>query len=569
MPAKRQATAFSYVRFSHPEQGKGDSLRRQAALRDAWCERNGVTLDTSVSLADKGVNGFTGAHRKNPDRHALAAFLELARQGRVPKGSYLIVENLDRLSREDIRPALTLFLQLLDHGVNVVQLEPETVFRHDKTDPFDLMRAIMELSRGHSESAMKSVRVGEAWAAKKKRAAEGGVPLTKLVPAWLKLEGGKFVVREEAARAVRLIFRLATDGLGVVPITRKLNAEKVPPIGTAKHWAYSYVAKVLGSRAAMGEYTPRRYEGKHKVVGSEPPIPDYFPVVVTEQQWYATRAAIDQRRRKRGRDAVRVVNLYSGLLRDAIDGGSVHLDGHSGVRYLSAYNAKIGTTEGSVRFPFVPFDNAVLSLLREIDPEELLPREGGDDEAEDLAGRRAELEAKIAKLSAALEAEDEEVAAAVAVLRRHEAELKKVADEEEATRLKAATPLSRAWRECKSLLGVLESAPDRADARLRLRGILRRVVDGVWCLFAARGRYRMALVQVWFAGGRNRVYLICYDPGCNNPKAKKPTRWWARSVAYDSKAGKIDLRDRRQAAKAAKELAEELEETDPKVEGRR
>src|SRR5438874_134307 len=97
--------AFSYLRFSSPEQAKGDSVRRQDALRDAWLAKSGAVLDTSLTLHDKGVSAFTGKHRQNPDRHALAAFLKLIEAGKVPHGSYLLIENLDRLSREDEVPA--------------------------------------------------------------------------------------------------------------------------------------------------------------------------------------------------------------------------------------------------------------------------------------------------------------------------------------------------------------------------------------------------------------------------------------------------------------------------------
>ena len=103
---KRIATAYSYTRFSSPEQAKGDSIRRQTNLRDAWLLKSGAMLDTSIVLRDAGVSAFSGGHRDNPDRHALAAFLELVKKGRIPKGSFLIVESLDRLTREHIRPAL-------------------------------------------------------------------------------------------------------------------------------------------------------------------------------------------------------------------------------------------------------------------------------------------------------------------------------------------------------------------------------------------------------------------------------------------------------------------------------
>ena len=40
----------------------------------------------------------------------------------VPRGSYLVVENLDRLSREDEVPATHLLTSILMQGVEVVQL---------------------------------------------------------------------------------------------------------------------------------------------------------------------------------------------------------------------------------------------------------------------------------------------------------------------------------------------------------------------------------------------------------------------------------------------------------------
>src|SRR5262245_31031475 len=200
--------AVSYLRFAHPEQARGDSLRRQTDLRDAWLERNRVKLDTSLTLQDKGVSGFTGEHRSNPDRHALAAFLKQVEAGRVPRGSYLIVENLDRLSREHILPALTLLLNLIQAGVCVVQLSPTELVYDDKADPVQLMMAIMELSRGHGESRMKSERVGAAWKEKKRRAAADLSPLTARAPAWLRLVDGEWEVDGRAAETIRRIYHM-------------------------------------------------------------------------------------------------------------------------------------------------------------------------------------------------------------------------------------------------------------------------------------------------------------------------------------------------------------------------
>src|SRR5262249_16773911 len=89
---------YSYIRFSHPEQARGDSLRRQTEATRAWCDRNGARLDESTTLHDLGRSAFLGEHRKNPDRNALAGFLKLVEKGKIPKGSFLVIENLDRLS---------------------------------------------------------------------------------------------------------------------------------------------------------------------------------------------------------------------------------------------------------------------------------------------------------------------------------------------------------------------------------------------------------------------------------------------------------------------------------------
>jgi hypothetical protein len=48
---------FSYIRFSSRHQAKGSSLQRQTEGTMAWCQRNGVTLDTSLVLHDIAVSG--------------------------------------------------------------------------------------------------------------------------------------------------------------------------------------------------------------------------------------------------------------------------------------------------------------------------------------------------------------------------------------------------------------------------------------------------------------------------------------------------------------------------------
>src|SRR5262245_16990556 len=359
-----KAIAYSYTRFSHPDQKHGDSFRRQIQKRDEWCKRNKVILDTSESFEDEGVSAYHGDHRQNPDRHALAEFLERVKAGRIRRGSYLIVESLDRLSREHIRPALTLLLNLIDAGIRIVQILPVEATYDEKVEPMQLMMAIMELSRGNSESRMKSERVGSAWQDKKRRAAKNGEVLTARGPAWLRLVNGKWEVIDEAADAIRQIYRWAIDGYGIKLITRRLNTEGVPIIShvvreghATKEWAWSYVHKILTNPAVYGSYQPYKGRaGKRKPDGK--PIAGYYPAVISEADWYAAQGAMASRRERPGRPASRQVNVFVGLLHDALNGQTLQMRdrGEKGRPILESYAVIKGLLGAKLpSFPFEPF----------------------------------------------------------------------------------------------------------------------------------------------------------------------------------------------------------------------
>jgi DNA invertase Pin-like site-specific DNA recombinase len=536
--------AHSYIRFSHPDQAKGDSLRRQTELRDGWLARNRVKLDTSLTLEDKGVSGYTGEHRDNPDRHALAAFLALVKQGRIPKGSYLIVENLDRLSREDIIPALSLFLDLIQAGIRIVQLVPVEMVYDRSCNPMQLMMAIMELARGHSESAMKSERNGAAWKEKKRRAAENKVPVTARTPAWLRLADGAWEVIEPARDAIRLIFRWAIEGYGIGVITKKLNEAKVPVVGHAGYWARSYVAKLLNNRAVVGEYQPYRGRRRKREPDGKP-IAGYYPAVVSEEKWFAARAALAARKNRAGRLAKHRVNVFTHLLYDARDGSSLHIADKGkkkgAGRILVSYRAVQGVAGSKhVSFPFLVFEQAVLSRLQEIDPREILPGEKGADKTLVLTGQLGEVEAEIDKLKGRLRQRYSDAVADV--LERREDEQKALVEQLTQARREAASPLGEAWATCKTLVEALDQAPDEEDARIRLRSALRRIVDGVWCLFMGRGARRLAAVQIHFTGDGRRDYLVCYRPRQSNLGGRQGADLGVRSLADVAKIPGLDLR---------------------------
>ena len=96
--------------MSTDTQLKGDSLRRQKQLSENYAIENGLELVQEDDLFDIGISAFKG---ENAVSGALGRFLEASRAGRIPKGSYLLVESLDRLSRQSSQAAITQFLEIV------------------------------------------------------------------------------------------------------------------------------------------------------------------------------------------------------------------------------------------------------------------------------------------------------------------------------------------------------------------------------------------------------------------------------------------------------------------------
>ena len=144
--------AYSYIRFSTPEQAAGDSLRRQLDASKKYCSENNLSLDTRLILRDEGVSAYKGRNK----REALGEFLRLAQRGDIPSGSVLLVENLDRISREKPRKALRTLEAIVESGIEVVTLFDKRRHTVETLDDFmGLLASLVIMSRANEESATK------------------------------------------------------------------------------------------------------------------------------------------------------------------------------------------------------------------------------------------------------------------------------------------------------------------------------------------------------------------------------------------------------------------------------
>jgi DNA invertase Pin-like site-specific DNA recombinase len=165
-PTKPAPKAYSYLRMSTDIQLKGHSKQRQLEGSKRYAKTHGLELADEAQLEDVGISAFKGANVKDG---ALGQFLDAVKSGKVPKGSYLLVESLDRLSRQEILPSLTLLLTIIAAGIKLVTLQDDRVYdQRSRAD--DLIISLTIMSRAHEESQLKSQRVGAAWANKRANA---------------------------------------------------------------------------------------------------------------------------------------------------------------------------------------------------------------------------------------------------------------------------------------------------------------------------------------------------------------------------------------------------------------
>ncbi len=308
---------YSYTRMSTPEQLKGDSRRRQVDAANAYAARRGWVLEDRFD--DLGVSAF---HGKNHQFGALSHFLGLVDSGAIERGSVLIVESIDRLSRQDIGRALPLLLDLIHRGITVVTLSPEQEYSSQTVgDATNLIGALFIMARAHEESKIKSHRGREAWISKRSEARDAGKIATRRVPGWLVVKDGSIEVDQHRAEVVREIFELARDGWGAYSISRYLNERGEVPWGNKPNavWRESYIKKLLRSRTVLGEYQPhtvRIEDGRQIRTEDGHAIADYYPKVIDAALFREVAVTLDARRvTGRGRKGQRFGNLFTGLLR--------------------------------------------------------------------------------------------------------------------------------------------------------------------------------------------------------------------------------------------------------------
>ncbi|MCL9670035.1 recombinase family protein [Citrobacter sp. MNAZ 1397] len=218
---------YSYVRFSSAKQREGNSLARQQDIALKIATRFDLELDTTA-FHDLGMSAFKG---KNADKGKLSEFINQIGV-KIPVGSWLVVENLDRLSRDDAWSALDLFKSILSKGIIVVTGMDEKIYRYSdvKNNPTDLLISLLMFTRAHDESLTKKNRV-EAQARsliRENLVRDPGSPAKAIESVgqnvwWVDTKSGFVVPHPTLFAAAQKIVELKQHGETLLGIQRYLN----------------------------------------------------------------------------------------------------------------------------------------------------------------------------------------------------------------------------------------------------------------------------------------------------------------------------------------------------------
>jgi DNA invertase Pin-like site-specific DNA recombinase len=287
--------AYSYLRFSTAEQAAGDSRRRQLSMAEKYAADHNLRLDLALSFRDLGVSAYRG---RNAKEGALRAFLEAIEHNLVPPDSFLLIESLDRLSRDRILAAQALFMQIIQAGVHIVTLTDQRCYSLESLNqnPLDLIVSLVSMMRANEESEMKSRRIRASFGVRRSQLSEK--PWSSRCPGWLHLDkaAGKFIVVEDRADVVRGIYRNVLAGIGHQTIARQLNERQVSLFGHGNQrgriWQKSLIRHFLRTPTVIGTLVPfiSEYVDGVKRMRPQSPVENYYPAIIDRADWDRVQA---------------------------------------------------------------------------------------------------------------------------------------------------------------------------------------------------------------------------------------------------------------------------------------
>ncbi|KPM64864.1 hypothetical protein HB4184_07875 [Pseudomonas putida] len=266
--------------------------------------------------------------------------------GEIDKGSYLLIENFDRLSRDKIVRSNKIFTDLLYAGIKIVILDKNKIYDAENLDFGDWISALVEFERANAESERKSDFSSKAWRFNREKMRAGEI-VTKKVPTWLRVENNAFVIDHAKVERINTLFKLSLSK-GLQEATREYNdlySEKL---------AIHQTQYLLSNRKLIGEHSPQKIHydesGQLKRKDEGEAIPNYYPSVVDEKLFYQVQEVIKSRRPFAGRYSNQRYNVFRDLIYCKWCGGTIRYMNKGERDYFICTNSMTGKCDLNSHF---------------------------------------------------------------------------------------------------------------------------------------------------------------------------------------------------------------------------
>ena len=216
-------------------------------------------------------------------------FLQARRDGLIPAGSVLVVEEWDRFSRRAASVSERMLHEMWELDLALGVVSQDVIITEQSYNANIGQSVLLKVlqNEANEDSAKKSRRIKAVWQERWQRYRETGEKFLSMsdAPKWLVIKDGDFAPGP-GADIIKLIFDLTVDrGLSGVGVAKELNKRGLKTPSGAP-WTNANVSKVIRNDQVVGR---KSWPDGHVSDG-------YYPVIVDPKRVKRARAMAERRK---------------------------------------------------------------------------------------------------------------------------------------------------------------------------------------------------------------------------------------------------------------------------------
>ena len=314
---------FIYHRVSSEQQLSGgrSGIVRQAENLNLYVERIRLleTMDDpeAVILCDQGVSAFKGL---NISEGEMGRWIEQVQSG-MWDNSHLVLESIDRFSRQNPFTVVAYISQLVNHNITIHDVSLNLLINRSNSAMLPIVT--MSAQRAYEESKIKSDRIRDGWKRKREAAFNHGTIVTNKRPQWIEIIDDKYVLNDKV-HIVKEVFRLCNEGIGTPTIAKILNAKGDNWLfESGRLWRGESVHKLLKNKRVTGSIfiseIIRDYNSTSNPVDQKRYEMNVYPIVISLEEFNIVQHLLRSRRGRvttnKDTDELKKSNIFNSICR--------------------------------------------------------------------------------------------------------------------------------------------------------------------------------------------------------------------------------------------------------------